>query len=237
MDGVNVPMRRTGSCPYSHIHVSSLAARSNPSDPIRDALVRRGLWLNYFGIGYNVLEAVVAVVAGIVAGSVALVGFGFDSVVEVTASGAAQWRLRSDLDPHGRERVERRTARIIGWTFLALALYVAIDSAEALVRRDTPERSVTGLVLLALSAIVMPVLARAKRRVARALASGALEADAMQTSLCAYLSIIALAGVALNAFVGWWWADPVAALAMVPIIAREGVEGIRRGVLCADDRC
>jgi divalent metal cation (Fe/Co/Zn/Cd) transporter len=217
--------------------VSSLAARTNPSDPIRAALVQRGLWLNYLGIGYNVLEAVVAVAAGIVAGSVALVGFGFDSVVEVTASGAAQWRLRRDLDPHRREHVERRTARIIGWTFLALALYVAVDSAEALAHRDTPARSVTGLVLLALSAVVMPVLARAKRRVARALASGALEADAMQTSLCAYLSIIALAGVALNAFLGWWWADPVAALAMVPIIAREGVEGIRREVLCADDCC
>jgi divalent metal cation (Fe/Co/Zn/Cd) transporter len=220
-----------------HIHVSSLAAPANPSDPIRAALVRRGLWLNYLGIGYNVLEAVVAVAAGIVAGSVALVGFGFDSVVEVTASGAAQWRLRSDLDPHRRERVERRTARIIGWSFLALALYVAIDSAIALAHRDAPERSVPGLVLLALSAIVMPVLARAKRRVAHALASGTLEADAVQTSLCAYLSIIALAGVALNAFVGWWWADPVAALAMVPIIAREGVEGVRGEAHCKDDCC
>lgn len=217
--------------------VSSLAARTTPSDPIRAALVRRGLWLNYVGIGYNMLEAVVAVAAGLVAGSVALTGFGFDSVIEVTASGAAQWRLRSDLDAHRRQRVERRTARIIGWSFLALALYVTIDSAGALAHRDAPERSLTGLVLLALSALVMPVLARAKRRVARALASGALEADAMQTSLCAYLSIIALAGVALNAFVGWWWADPVAALAMVPIIAREGVEGVRREVLCADDCC
>ena len=217
--------------------VSSLAVYPSPTDPIRAALVRRGLWLNYVSIGYNVLEAVVAVAAGLVAGSVALVGFGFDSVIEVTASVAAQWRLRSDVHLHRREHVERRTARIIGWSFLALALYVAVDSASALAHRDAPERSVTGLVLLALSALVMPVLARAKRRVARALASGALEADAMQTSLCAYLSIIALTGVALNAFVGWWWADPVAALAMVPIIAREGVEGVRREVLCADDCC
>ena len=217
--------------------VSSIAVRSTPNDPIRAALVRRGLRLNYLGIGYNVLEAIVAVGAGLVAGSVALVGFGFDSVIEVTASGAAQWRLRSDLDPHRRERVERHTARIIGWSFLALALYVAVDSVNALVHRDAPERSVTGLVLLALSAAVMPVLARAKRRVARALASGALEADAMQTSLCAYLSIIALAGVGLNAVAGWWWADPVAALAMVPIILKEGLEGVRRETLCADDCC
>src|SRR4029079_17647405 len=122
--------------------MSSLAAYPAPGDPIRAALVRRGLQLNYFGIGYNVLEAVVAVAVGLVAGSVALVGFGFDSVIEVTASVAAQWRLRSDLDPHRRERVERHTARIIGWSFLALALYVALDSVNALVHRDAPERSI-----------------------------------------------------------------------------------------------
>ena len=199
----------------------------------RAALVQRGLALNWLTIAYNVVEAVVALGAGIVSGSVALVGFGLDSVIEVTASGAAQWRLRADLDVARRERVERTTLRIIGWSFLALAAYVTLDSANALVRREPPERSVVGLVLLALSAVVMPVLARAKRRVARAMTSRALEADAMQTSLCAYLSVIALAGVALNAALGWWWADPVAALAMVPIIAREGVEGVRaRGCEC-----
>lgn len=203
----------------------------------RPALVRRGLALNYLTIGYNVLEAIVALGAGIVAGSVALVGFGLDSVIEVTASGAAQWRLRADLDAARRERVERATLRIIGWSFLALAAYVAYDSASALLRREPPERSVVGLVLLALSAVVMPVLARAKRRVARAMTSRALEADAMQTSLCAYLSVIALAGVALNATLDWWWADPVAALAMVPIIAREGMEGVREESHCADDDC
>jgi divalent metal cation (Fe/Co/Zn/Cd) transporter len=203
----------------------------------RTALVRRGLALNYLTIGYNVLEAIVALGAGIVAGSVALVGFGLDSVIEVTASGAAQWRLRSDLDHARRERVERATLRIIGWSFLALAGYVVVDSANALLRREPPERSVVGLVLLALSAVVMPLLARAKRRVARAMTSRALEADAMQTSLCAYLSVIALAGVALNAVLGWWWADPVAALAMTPIIAREGLEGIRGESHCADDHC
>jgi divalent metal cation (Fe/Co/Zn/Cd) transporter len=203
----------------------------------RTALVQRGLALNYLTIGYNVLEAIVALGAGFVAGSVALVGFGLDSVIEVTASGAAQWRLRADLDAARRERVERTTLRIIGWSFLALAAYVVYDSANALLRREPPERSVVGLVLLALSAVVMPVLARAKRRVARAMTSRALEADAMQTSLCAYLSVVALAGVALNAVLGWWWADPVAALAMTPIIAREGLEGIRGESHCADDHC
>ena len=203
----------------------------------RSALVRRGLLLNYLTITYNVVEAVVALSAGIVSGSVALVGFGLDSVIEVTASGAAQWRLRADVDPKRRERVEHATLRIIGWSFLALAAYVVLDSANALVRREAPERSVVGLVLLALSAIVMPILARAKRQVARAMTSRALEADATQTSLCAYLSIIALAGVALNAALGWWWADPVAALAMVPIIAKEGIEGARGEAHCADDCC
>jgi divalent metal cation (Fe/Co/Zn/Cd) transporter len=203
----------------------------------RPALVRRGLALNYLTIGYNVLEAIVALGAGIVAGSVALVGFGLDSVIEVTASGAAQWRLRADLDAARRERVERATQRIIGWSFLALAAYVAYDSVSAILQREPPERSFVGLVILALSAVVMPVLARAKRRVARAMTSRALEADAMQTSLCAYLSVIALAGVVLNAALGWWWADPVAALAMVPIIAREGMEGVRGESHCADDDC
>ena len=201
----------------------------------RDALVHRGLLLNWLTITYNVVEAVVAVTVGIVSGSVALVGFGLDSVIEVTASGAAQWRLRADFDARRRERVERTSLRIIGWSFLVLAAYVVYDGAAALLNREPPERSVVGLVLLALSAVVMPVLARAKRRVARAMTSRALEADATQTSLCAYLSVIALAGVALNAALGWWWADPVAALAMVPIIAKEGVEGARGEAHCTDD--
>jgi divalent metal cation (Fe/Co/Zn/Cd) transporter len=203
----------------------------------RTALVQRGLALNYLTIGYNVVEAIVALGAGLVSSSVALVGFGLDSVIEVLASGAAQWRLRADLDAGRRERVERTTLRIIGWSFLALAAYVALDSLNALLRHEPPERSVVGLVLLALSAVVMPVLARAKRRVARAMTSRALEADAMQTSLCAFLSVIALAGVALNTALGWWWADPAAALAMVPIITREGIEGVRGASHCADDCC
>lgn len=199
----------------------------------RAALVRRGLVLNWLTLAYNSLEAIVSIVAGVIAGSVALVGFGADSVIEVTASGAAQWRLRADIDPERRERVERITLRVIGATFLTLAAYVAYDSIESLWRREAPARSWLGVAILMLSVIVMPVLARAKRRVARSLASRALEADATQTSLCAYLSVIALGGVALNALLGWWWADPVAALAMVPIIAKEGAEGLRADP-CAD---
>jgi divalent metal cation (Fe/Co/Zn/Cd) transporter len=198
----------------------------------RPVLVRRGLRLNYVTITYNTVEAIVSIAAGLVAGSVALVGFGVDSGIEVTASVAAQWRLRADIDPVRRERVERVTHRVIGASFLVLATYVVVDSVTTLLRRETPEASPVGLVLLVLSVLVMPVLARAKRRVARALQSRALEADAAQTSLCAYLSVIALAGVGLNAAFGWWWADPVAALAMVPIIGKEAVEGLRDEAEC-----
>lgn len=203
---------------------------------MRAALVRRGLWLNYATIGYNSLEAVVSIIAGLLAGSVALVGFGFDSAVEVTAAAAAQWRLRSDLDVHRRERVEHITVRVIGWCFLALAAYVVYDSGRTLWLREHPERSVPGIVILTFSVIVMPLLARAKRTVARGLASRALAADATQTSLCAYLSVIALAGVLLNATLAWWWADPVAALGMVPIIVKEGIEGLHGEPAC-DDCC
>jgi divalent metal cation (Fe/Co/Zn/Cd) transporter len=198
----------------------------------RPLLVRRGLWLNYLTLAYNTVEAIVAIAAGLVAGSVALLGFGVDSGIEVTASVAAQWRLRADVDPERRERVERVTHRIIGASFLLLAAYVAVDSVTTLWGREAPEPSTVGLVVLVLSVVVMPILARAKRRVARALQSRALEADAAQTSLCAYLSVIALAGVGLNAAFGWWWADPAAALAMVPIIGKEGIEGLRGECEC-----
>lgn len=197
--------------------------------------MRRGLLLNYATIAYNCVEALVALVSGFLAGSVALVSFGFDSVIEVTASGAGQWRLRSDADPARRARVERVSHRIIGWSFVALALYVLIDGAETLWRREHPRPAMTGLVLLCLSVIVMPLLARLKKRVAIELGSRAMVAESAQTSLCAWLSVIALAGVGLNAWLGWWWADPIAALAMVPIIAREGVEGIRGEAHC--DAC
>jgi len=198
------------------------------TDNARVTLVRRGLWLNYATLSYNIVEAVVSLLAGLLAGSVALVGFGFDSVIEVIASAAAQWRLRADLAAERRERVEQTSHRVVGWCFLALGAYVAYESVESLWTRSRPDRTVIGIAVLAASAIVMPLLARAKRRVAHALESRSLGSEAAQTSLCAYLSIIALAGLALNALFGWWWADPLAALAMVPIIVKEGLAGIRR---------
>lgn len=209
-----------------------MASDAHPLD--RPALVRRGLWLNYLTIGYNTLEAVVSIAAGLVSGSVALVSFGADSGIEVTSSLAAHWRLRADADAARRARTERLTHRIIGGSFLALAVYVTVESAATLRHREAPDASPVGLAVLVLSVLVMPLIARASRRVARALGSRALEADAAQTSLCAYLSLIALAGVGLNAALGWWWADPVAALLMVPIISREGVDGVRGENSCGD---
>jgi divalent metal cation (Fe/Co/Zn/Cd) transporter len=200
------------------------------------ALIRRGLWLNYASLLYNVLEGIIALAAGLLAGSIALVGFGADSMIEVTASVAAQWRLRAHLDPLRRERVEQVTVRIVGWCFLLLALYVGYDSLRSLLLRERPSESSTGIVLTALSVVIMPLLARAKRRVATDVGSRALVAEARQTSLCAYLSAIVLGGLVLNAVLGWWWADPVAALCMVPIIAREGVEGLR-GEKPSDECC
>jgi divalent metal cation (Fe/Co/Zn/Cd) transporter len=200
-------------------------------------VVLRGKRLSYLGLGYNVAEAVVSLGAGLLSNSVALVGFGIDSVIEVSSAGAALWRLQVERDPAKRERVERVTHRIIGWCFLALAAYVGVDGMLTLWHRERPDRSVVGIVILTASVVVMPVLARAKRRVAAQIGSRSLTADAAQTSLCAYLSAIALAGVALNAGAGWWWADPVAALCMTPIIVAEGLEGVRGKVCAHCDDC
>ena len=193
----------------------------------RCSAVRQGILLSYATIGYNSLEAIGSLIAGLLAGSVALVGFGIDSVIEVIASVAAQWRLRTDADLLRRSESEALTLRIVGWCFLSLAAYVTVDGLKSLYQAEEPDRSWLGLIILVLSAIVMPALAWAKRRVAIKMQSTALEAEAKQTSLCAYLSVIALGGVGLNALFGWWWADPAAALAMVPIIVLEGAHGIR----------
>lgn len=203
----------------------------------RAALVRRGRRLEYFTIAYNSLEGLLAIFLGLLAGSIALVGFGFDSAIEVTSGAALLWRLRVDADTAKRERAESTALAVVGWCFLALAAYVAYDSIASLVRREAPEESIPGIVLAAASLAIMPLLARAKRRVAAEIRSGALSADARQTELCTYLSAILLGGLALNALAGWWWADPVAALVMVPIIAREGVDALRGRSCCDDTGC
>jgi divalent metal cation (Fe/Co/Zn/Cd) transporter len=202
----------------------------------RARLVRRGRYLEYFTIGYNSLEGLIAVAAGLLAGSIALVGFGFDSLIEVTSGALLLWRLHADVDPVKRERVEAITLRLVGICFLVLALYVIYDSVESLLRHKAPDESLIGIILAAVSLVVMPLLVRAKRRVARSINSGALMADSKQTELCTYLSAILLGGLLLNALLGWWWADPIAALIMVPIIVKEGIEALR-GERCSDDEC
>jgi divalent metal cation (Fe/Co/Zn/Cd) transporter len=201
----------------------------------RARLVKRGRYLEYFTVGYNSLEGLVAVAAGLAAGSIALVGFGFDSVIEVTSGAVLLWRLRADADEARRERVESLSLKVVGVCFLALAAYVGYDSVKSLLRHEAPRESVPGIILAVASLIVMPLLVRAKRKVARGINSGALMADARQTQLCTYLSAILLAGLLLNALIGWWWADPVAALVMVPIIVNEGVEALR-GETCCDGK-
>ena len=200
----------------------------------RAALVRRGQKLSLITIGYNALEGLVAVILGALAGSISLIGFGVDSVIEVASGGASLWRLHADVDPERRERVERVALRVVGASFLALATYIAVDAIGALRHRERPDESYFGIALAIGSLIVMPLLARAKRRVAQGLSSRALAADATQTDVCTYLSAILLGGLALNALAGWWWADPVAALAMIPFIVKEGLQGLRGEPPCAD---
>jgi divalent metal cation (Fe/Co/Zn/Cd) transporter len=183
--------------------------------------------LEYVTIGYNVLEGVIAIGAGLIASSVALIGFGIDSGIEVAASTLLVWRLVSDADPARREKTERRALKGIGVLFLLLAAYVTFESVSALWTKETPDASIVGIALAAASVVTMPLIARAKRRVATQISSRALRAEAVQTQLCAYLSAILLAGLGLNALFGWWWADPVAALAMVPIMISEGREALR----------
>jgi divalent metal cation (Fe/Co/Zn/Cd) transporter len=202
--------------------------------PERAALVRRSQRLNYATLAYNSLEGVLAIGAGVLAGSVALVGFGVDSLIEFAASATALWRLRVDHDAQRRAHAEARALRMIGACFVALAVYVGVEAGRALWRRSAPDQSIPGIVLAVASLAVMPLLAGAKRRVALHLQSGALVAEARQTMLCTYLSAILLLGLVLNAVLGWWWADPVAALIMVPLIAWEGLEGLRGRSVCSD---
>jgi divalent metal cation (Fe/Co/Zn/Cd) transporter len=191
---------------------------------------QEGRRLEYFTLAWNLIEAMVAVASGIAAGSIALVGFGADSLIECLSGGILLWRLQLHEADESRERI---AVKLVGVSFIILAAYVGIEAAKTLVFREEPDVSVVGIVLAAASLIVMPLLARAKRRVATRLQSQSLVADSRQTDLCAYLSAILLGGLVLNALFGWWWADPIAGLVMVPIIAREGVESLR-GNVCAD---
>ncbi|HQZ96252.1 MAG TPA: cation transporter [Pyrinomonadaceae bacterium] len=193
-------------------------------------MISRGRRLAYLTIIWNSLEGILAVGAGILAGSIALVGFGVDSVIEVSSGAIILWRLVAG------DRREKLALRLVGISFLALATYVGFDALKSLAYRELPEASYAGIGIAALSLVVMPWLARAKRKVAASLNSKAMHADSRQTDLCTYLSAILLGGLLLNAIFGWWWADPVAALIMVPIISKEGVDALR-GETCDNCHC
>ncbi len=201
------------------VGINSMTGAAGP-----DPTMRRGRWLENFTVGWNLLEAAVGIGAGLSAGSIALVGFGIDSLIETSSGAILLWRLREGEE--GEER-EKQALRLVGFSFLALAGYVAFEAIKSLIARESPDRSLVGIILAALSLAVMPLLAAAKRRVAFKLSSRAMQADSRQTDICAYLSAILLAGLGLNALFGWWWADPVAALAMLPLILKEGIGALR----------
>jgi hypothetical protein len=198
----------------------------------RQAVARRGKRLEYFTISWNTLDGLVAVVAGAGVGSISLVGFGIDSFVEVTSGTVLLWRMSVDADVRKRERREKLSLMIVGVCFLALATCVGYESISDLVTRKAPEHSIPGIVLACISLVVMPPLSRAKKKVGNELGNAAMHADAKQTDFCVYLSAILLLGLALNAALGWWWADPTAALIMVPLIAKEGVEAMKGDTCC-----
>jgi divalent metal cation (Fe/Co/Zn/Cd) transporter len=204
--------------------------------PTTGRWVRMGLRLVVVTMAYNILEACIALWSGITAGSIALVGFGLDSVIETMAAGVLLWRLRLEarqIDPEMIEHAERRVHRFVGGTFLALALYVLGQAAWILWQHEPPQESLLGIVLAMASLIVMPLVALGKLRAAKAIGSNALRAEAKETIACSYLSFTLLLGLLANAVAGWWWADPVAALCMVPWLVKEGMEGIA-GEGCCD---
>jgi divalent metal cation (Fe/Co/Zn/Cd) transporter len=198
-------------------------------------LVRRGLRLEYLTVGWNIVEGLVAVTAALAARSIALLGFGVDSFVEAASGAILIWRLTAERrarDAEETERLDHRARRLVGLSLILLALFVAVDAARALWVRDRPHPSLVGIIVTTVSIGVMMWLARAKRRTAGALGSRALAADSFQTTACRWLSIITLIGVGLNATLGWWWADPVAALGMTVFLVREGREAWRGEECC-----
>ena len=204
----------------------------SPTAFSRPQLLRRAVVLEYVSLAYNLLEAVVGLVAGVAAGSVALIGFGLDSVVESSSASILLWRLRAEGKGAHVEDVERRAVRLVAVAFFALAAYVGVQSVLDLAAGARPDASVPGIILATASLIIMPVLAHRKRQAARALDSRSLEADSTQTTLCTYLSAVLLAGLIANATLGWWWADPAAGLGIAAFAAKEGTELWRTEDFC-----
>ncbi|MDD5556247.1 MAG: cation transporter [bacterium] len=201
---------------------------------MKSDLHRTALRLAYVTVGYNVVEGVVSIAAGTLAGSIALVGFGLDSFVESLSGGVMIWRLRKHgrITPEEEERVEARATRLVGLTFFVLGAYVLYESLGKLLRREIPEPSVLGIAVAAVSLAVMPVLYRMKDRVGRAIGSESLVADSRETLACSFLSAALLAGLGANYLWGAWWADPAVGLVVVAYLVREGSETLRGACRC-----
>jgi divalent metal cation (Fe/Co/Zn/Cd) transporter len=206
-----------------------------PPSALTHDWARIGLWLVAATMAYNVAEGVIALWAGVRAGSIALVGFGLDSYIECAAAAALLWRLTleaRDAHPEAIEQSEQRVHRFVGATFVALALYVLGQAGWTLVTGNAPEESLVGIILAAASLVIMPLVAWGKLHAAQAMYSAALRSEAKETLACSYLSLTLLLGLVANAVAGWWWADPLAALLMVPWLVKEGMEGLRGGQGC-----
>ena len=202
----------------------------------REQLLRRGLRLEYLTVGWNVIEGIIGIAAALAAGSVALLGFAVDSFIESASGGVLLWRLLAEqrmADAETVERIERHAQRLVGASLLILAAYIAIEAALRFAGGERPEPSPVGIALTATSLGVMWWLARAKARTAVALGSRAMKADAFQTTACWWLSLVVLGGVSLNALLGWWWADPIAALGVTYFLVREGRD-VWRGEECCE---
>jgi divalent metal cation (Fe/Co/Zn/Cd) transporter len=205
----------------------------------REELLGRGRRLEWFTLSWNLVEGAVAIAAAMAASSVVVFGFGIDSFVECASSIVLLWRLHAERAHHDRaqiDRIDERAHRLVGISLFALAAYIAFDGGKALCLHERPGPSIPGLVLAAVSIPVMFWLARAKRRVAAAIESRALAADSFQTTACTWLSVFTLVGAGANAAFGWWWADPVAAIAMTYFLVAEGREAWR-GEDCCDGDC
>jgi divalent metal cation (Fe/Co/Zn/Cd) transporter len=224
------------TCDTAQVCVDACDCALSAAKPDERRLRRWAWWLTGLTIGWNTLEAIVAIASGLAAESIALIGFGLDSVVEVSSALVIVWRLASQGDDHAaNERAERWAVRLIALSFFAIAAYVTFDALLKLLGlASEAERSPVGLALVALSLVVMPVLAWAKRQVARRLGSVALRADAAETQLCTYLSAVVLLALGANIAFGWWWLDPVAGLVIAGVAVREGLTAWRSGDLCCD---
>ena len=191
----------------------------------KNRLYKKGLWLEYFTVGYNIVEGFVSIGSGIIAGSVALISFGLDSFIESISGGVLIWRLKYNLeDKKKEEEIERKAVKYVAYSFFILAFYVAYEAIKKLYLNEMPEGSLMGIIIASLSIIIMPFLASQKRKVGEKIGSKALVADSKETVACVILSVTLLIGLLFNYFFGWWWADPIASLIIVWFLIKEGRE-------------